>query len=92
MSTRMTFALPRRAVIALAALAGLAALWGGLARLGWNLSRWDAQEVAWHGALAVLSFLGTLIAGALALLVLPSPMTGEVLFLIGVSSSWRSSS
>lgn len=104
MSTRMAFALPRRAAIALAALAGVAALWGGLARLGWNLSGWDAREVTWHGPLAVLGFLGTLIAaeratalgrpwafvaplasglGALALLVLPSPRTGEVLFLGG---------
>ncbi len=104
MSTRMAFALPRRAAIVLAGVAGVAALWGGLARLGWNLSGWDAREVTWHGALAVLGFLGTLIAaeratalgrawafgaplatglGALALLVLPSPRTGEILFLAG---------
>jgi hypothetical protein len=104
MTARLRFALPRRAAIGLAALAGAMALWGGLGRLGWWVGGWDAREVAWHGALAVLGFLGTLIAaeratalgrpwafgapiasglGALALLVVPSPEPGQVLFLAG---------
>jgi hypothetical protein len=62
MSARLPFATFRRAAVALAALAGLAAMWGGLSRLGWWVDRWDIREIAWHGALAVLGFLGTLIA------------------------------
>jgi hypothetical protein len=62
MSPSMSFSLPRRAAVGLAAVAGLAAMWGGLARLGWTFTRWDGREIAWHGALAVLGFLGTLIA------------------------------
>jgi len=62
MTSRADFWIPRRASIALAAMAGLAALWGGLARLGWGRSAWAGREVAWHGALAALGFLGTLIA------------------------------
>lgn len=104
MTIQADFRVLRRASIALAALAGLAALWGGLARLGWGLSGSNGREVAWHGALAALGFLGTLIAaeratalgrpwgfaaplasgvGALALLVLRSPVTGQVLLLAG---------
>lgn len=62
MSSRLPFVVPRRGAIALAALAGLAAMWGGLARIGWWADRWSLRENAAHGALAVLGFIGTLIA------------------------------
>jgi len=56
------FAFARRTAVALSAIAGLAALWGALARLGWAADAWSAREALWHGALAVLGFLGTMIA------------------------------
>jgi len=46
----------------LAALSLLAALWAGLARLGWNLPQPTIELPANHGPLMLVGFLGTLIS------------------------------
>lgn len=48
-------------LIAFAGISLLAALWTGLARLGWNLPLPDPDFHALHGPLMVVGFLGTLI-------------------------------
>ena len=48
-------------LVALAGISLLAALWTGLARLGWNLPLPNADFVSLHGPLMVIGFLGTLI-------------------------------
>ncbi|MBI1994513.1 MAG: hypothetical protein HYS67_08935, partial [Deltaproteobacteria bacterium] len=48
-------------LMALAALSLLAALWGGLARLGWDLPPAAGSLKENHGPLMVIGFLGTLI-------------------------------
>ncbi len=56
--------MPRSARFILMALAGislLAALWTGLARLGWDLRLPDADFTSLHGPLMIIGFLGTLI-------------------------------
>jgi len=47
--------------MAFAGISLLAALWTGLARLGWDLPLPDADFVSLHGPLMVIGFLGTLI-------------------------------
>jgi len=54
-------ALTRLPFMALAGLALLAALWGGLARLGWPLPLLTSTLPPNHGPLMVTVFLGTLI-------------------------------
>ncbi|MBI2540111.1 MAG: hypothetical protein HYW04_10025, partial [Deltaproteobacteria bacterium] len=49
-------------LMALAALSLLAALWGGLARLGWDLPPAAGGLKENHGPLMVIGFLGTLIS------------------------------
>jgi len=53
--------LERVPLLALAAVALLTALWGGLARLGWAWPAAPARAAALHGPLVVSGFLGTLI-------------------------------
>jgi hypothetical protein len=53
--------LARLPLMALAALAMIAAVWGGLSRLGWVLPHVAAGPVAFHGPLMVSGFPGTLI-------------------------------
>ncbi|MGE5222398.1 MAG: hypothetical protein ACM3PY_08175 [Omnitrophica WOR_2 bacterium] len=53
---------PSLPVILLAILALLAALWGGLVRIGWQLPALQPEIVLAHGALMVSGFLGTLIS------------------------------
>ena len=48
-------------LIAIAGLSLLAALWGGLARLGWDLPQPNVALPANHGPLLIIGFLGTLI-------------------------------
>jgi hypothetical protein len=52
----------RYPVLALAILALLAAMWGGLVRLGWNFPPLDPALTGVHGPLVVSGFLGTLIS------------------------------
>ncbi|MGE5139368.1 MAG: hypothetical protein ACM3JD_07905, partial [Rudaea sp.] len=52
----------RLPVIALSVLALLAAMWGGLLRLGWNFPPVDAGLANVHGPLMIGGFLGTLIS------------------------------
>jgi hypothetical protein len=49
-------------LMAIAALSLLAALWAGLARLGWNLPQPTIELPANHGPLMIVGFLGTLIS------------------------------
>lgn len=49
-------------LLALGMIALLAALWGGLVRLGWDLPLPRANMNAFHGPLMVAGFLGTLIS------------------------------
>ncbi len=58
----MTSARGRLPLMALAGVSLLAALWGGLGRLGWPLPRLGAAAVLEHGPLMVVGFLGTLIS------------------------------
>lgn len=53
---------PSFAVILLAIIALLAALWGGLIRLGWRLPPLQPDIVLAHGALMISGFLGTLVS------------------------------
>ncbi len=48
-------------LMALAMLALLAGLWGGLLRLGWQLPLVHASAAAYHGPLMISGFLGTVI-------------------------------
>lgn len=49
-------------LMAMGVLALLAALWGGLMRMGWQLPPIRPDLAAWHGPLMVSGFLGTLIS------------------------------
>ena len=49
-------------LVALAGLALLAGLWGGLLRIGWSLPPLEAQLATLHGPLMVGGFLGVVIA------------------------------
>ena len=51
----------RFVLLALAGLVLLAALWGGVARLGWDLPVPNEELPSLHGPLMVVGFLGTLI-------------------------------
>ena len=51
----------RIVLMVLAGLSLLAALWTGLARIGWDLPLPNADFVSLHGPLMVIGFLGTLI-------------------------------
>ena len=52
----------RATALSLAAVALLAALWGGLVRMGWPWPILRPAAVVDHGALMVLGFLGTLVS------------------------------
>lgn len=49
-------------LLLLAAAALLAALWGGLVRIGWSLPALPLRLPAAHGALMIPGFLGSLIS------------------------------
>jgi hypothetical protein len=51
----------RALILALAAFALLAAMWGGLLRIGWKIPALGSTLAANHGVLMVSGFLGTLI-------------------------------
>jgi hypothetical protein len=53
---------PRIPLLALGMLALIGALWGGLARLGWQLPAGFPGPATFHGPLMVSGFLGTVIA------------------------------
>jgi hypothetical protein len=53
--------IPHALILTLAASASLAAMWGGLLRIGWNIPTLGSRLAANHGALMVSGFLGTLI-------------------------------
>lgn len=52
----------RLPLLALGIITLLAAVWGGLARLGWDIPLPRASMNAWHGPLMVAGFLGALIS------------------------------
>lgn len=54
--------LGRAPYLALAVVALTAGLWGGLARVGWNVSPPSTSFVAYHGLFMTLGFLGTVIS------------------------------
>ncbi|HET7379808.1 MAG TPA: hypothetical protein VFJ24_07195 [Gaiellales bacterium] len=57
----MTLPPARLPLLALALVALLAALWGGLLRVGWSIPAGSPGMVAFHGPLMVSAFLGTVI-------------------------------
>lgn len=58
MVIRSVYRLP---ILAVAMMTLLAALWGGLGRLGFHLAQFHSPPVVFHGPLMISGFLGTLI-------------------------------
>lgn len=54
--------MPRKPLLLIGFASLVAAMWGGLLRLGWPLPGGEIAPKTWHGALMIAGFLGTLIA------------------------------